>query len=118
MSTVVLTLAEHSELLTHAETIDPPRYPSRFVGDPAPVARFKARIPEHYSRLSGKPIPIGWSGTSYARDEKTGNVEIAEETVVKLTEAPGIGKSLQAKLKAVQPEPAQPGNLELPSRGR
>jgi hypothetical protein len=118
MSTVVLTPAEHTELLTHAETIDPPRYPSRFVGDPPAVARFKARIPEHYSRLSGKPIPTGWSGASYARDEKTGDVEVSGEAVVKLAEAPGISKGLQAKLKAVQPEPAQPGNLELPSRGR
>jgi hypothetical protein len=103
MSMVVLTPAEHTELLTHAETIDPPRYPSWFVGDPPAVARFRARIPEHYSRLSGKPIPTGWSGMSYARDEKTGDVEIAEETAAKLAEAPGISKGLQAKLHAVSP---------------
>jgi hypothetical protein len=90
MSTVVLTLAEHVALLPLADAADPPRYPSRFVGDPAPVARLKARVPETYARVTdGTVVPVGWTARSYARDEGTGEVDVEAEPTWAMLDVPG-----------------------------
>jgi len=94
MSVVVLTSAEHANLLALADAGDPPLYPPLFVGHPAAVARFRTRVPETYARaVDGTAVPVGWTARSYARDESTGEVEVDAEPTWAMLDVPGHGVS-------------------------
>lgn len=109
MTTVVLTHAEHAETLALAAVSDPPRH-GIAVGEPRAAAALQACIPETYDRATdGCEVPLGWSVSStYARDSKTGEVDVRPDAAAKMAADKGCSVGLKTKLLAVvDAEPIQ-----------